>query len=72
MLRILALGVALWVSVVGPERAAARCTPRDPCCMVCDKGQAAASTPGSFASAKRTGSDGSRTEMGQSERSSAA
>ena len=41
MLRTLALGVALWISVVAPTAPiSAKCTPRDQCCMVCDKGQA--------------------------------
>lgn len=40
MLRTLAFGLGLWVSVAGPTRDPAKCTPRDECCMVCEKGKA--------------------------------
>ncbi len=49
--RTLALGIALWITVLAPRESsagaialagprAATCTPADQCCMICDKGQA--------------------------------
>ena len=42
MVRALALGLVVWVSVLMPARtpSAAKCTPVNQCCKVCDKGQA--------------------------------